>query len=281
MSDVTFLGLGLMGNALAYTILKAGYKITVWNRTQEKMEPFVAKGAEGAPSVISAVDASPVVLVCVDNYTVTKNFMDNEEVKSIMPGKVLVQLSTGSPSVAEDAAVWFNELGADYVDGEILALPEEIGMDDTQILFAGHEPSFRQHEQMLQCLGGDLRFLGENVRAPSALNLGWLCQRFGMILGALHGIKLCASENVSADSYAALFAEGDRVYTLAQTIHANNYMNPSVTVQVWRDVIERIQDQADKTGIDNNFPEFAARILQKAIKAGYAAEDLSALFKVL
>jgi len=281
MSDVSVLGLGLMGSALARAIQKAGNKITVWNRTKEKMEPFIAKGAEGASSVISAVDASPVVLVCVDNYTVTKNFMNNEHVKSIIPGRVFVQLSTGAPAEAEEAAAWYKELEANYIDGEILALPEEIGADDTQILFAGHEPSFRQYEPMLQCLGGDLRFLGENVRAPSALNLGWLCQRFGMLLGAIHGINLCASENVGADSYASLFAEGDRVYTLARTIYANDYGNPGVTVQVWRAVIERIQKQADTAGIDNNFPEFAAAVLRKAIKAGHAEEDLSALFKVL
>ena len=281
MSEVTVLGLGLMGSALARAVLKAGYKTTVWNRTQEKMEPFIAQGAGGASSVTSAVDASPVVLICVDNYSVTKDLLDNEAVASVMPGKVLAQLSTGSPTIAEEAATWFNSLDVHYIDGEILALPEGIGADDTQILFAGHELSFRQYEPIFQCLGGDLRFLSENVRAPSALNLGWLCQRFGMLLGALHGINLCASENVGADSYASLFAESDRVYTLARTIHTDDYENPSVTVQVWRDVIERIQKQANTVGIDNSFPELAAAFLRKGIKAGYAAEDLSALFKVL
>jgi 3-hydroxyisobutyrate dehydrogenase-like beta-hydroxyacid dehydrogenase len=43
MSDISILGLGLMGGALARAFQQAGHKITVWNRSPEKMEPFVAR----------------------------------------------------------------------------------------------------------------------------------------------------------------------------------------------------------------------------------------------
>jgi len=281
MSDVSVLGLGLMGSALARAIQQAGHKITVWNRTIGKIEPFITDGAEGASSVSSAVDASPMIIICVDNYVVTQNFMGKEDVVPCLSGRTLVQLSTGTPRGAQESAAWFKERGADYIDGEILALPEGIGADDTQILLAGHEPAYRQFEPILRCLGGDLRYFGENIRAPSALNLGWLCQRIGMILGALHGVNLCNSENVAADSYASLFPEGDRVHLLARTIDKNDYENPSATVRVWQAVMERIQNQADETEINNKFPDFAAGFLQKAINMGYAEEDISALFKVL
>ncbi len=281
MSDISVLGLGLMGGALARAIQQAGYDITVWNRTVGKMEPFIADGAEGASSVVSAVDASSVVIICVDDYAVTQDFMGADDVESILPGKTVVQLSTGTPTGAQEAREWFKERGAEYIDGEILALPEGIGADDTVILLAGPESVYRQIEPLLQCLAGDLRYFGENVRAPSALNLGWLCQRFGMLLGALHGVNLCNSENVGVDSYASLFPEGDRVHLLARTIHTGDYENPSATVRVWQAVIERIQNQADEAGINNKFPEFAAGILRKGVKAEYGEEDISALFKVL
>jgi 3-hydroxyisobutyrate dehydrogenase-like beta-hydroxyacid dehydrogenase len=68
---------------------------------------------------------------------------------------------------------------------------------------------------------------------------------------------------------------------LARTIHTGEYGNPSVTVRVWQAILERIQNQADEAGINNDFPEFGAEIIKKAIMAGYAEEDVSALFKVL
>ena len=280
MSDVTVLGLGLMGSALARVIQQAGHIITVWNRTTEKVEPFVADGAVGASNVASAVEASPVIIVCVDNYTVTQNLMETANVEPSLSGRVIIQLSTGTPKDAQEAAAWFRKRGADYIDGEILVLPDAVGEDNAQILLAGEKPVYDRVEPLLRCLGGDLRYFGENVRAPSTLNLGWLCQRFGMLLGALHGVSLCESENVSAESYASLFPDGDRVNKLANTIHTEDYGNPSVTVNVWQAILERIKNQADDTGINNDFPEFGAGIIKKGIMAGYAEEDVSALFKV-
>ena len=51
MSDVTLIGLGAMGSALAHAFLRAGHTITVWNRNQSKAEPFVAIGANPATNV--------------------------------------------------------------------------------------------------------------------------------------------------------------------------------------------------------------------------------------
>ena len=280
MSDVTVLGLGLMGSALARAYLNAGHVVTVWNRSEEKTEPLVADGAAGASDIATAVTASQVILICVDNYAVTQSFLDTEDLASQLTGRVIVQLSTGTPSGASKAATWFKERGADYIDGEILALPEEIGSEGAQILLAGPELVYERIKPLLQCLGGDLRYFGENVRAPSTLNLGWLCQRFGMMLGAIHGANICQSESVGIDEYASLFHENDRVHLLARTIHSQKYTSPSVTVRTWRAVLERIQNQAGEAGINGDFPEFAARILDQAVIEGYAEEDVAALFKL-
>ena len=281
MNDVTILGLGLMGSALARACLKAGHKITVWNRTKEKMKPLVADGALGASSVAAAIDAGQVILICVDSYSVSQRLLNTKDVASRLSNRIIVQLSTGTPQAARDASIWFREHNADYIDGEILVLPEDIGSGKAQILLAGPEPVYDLVEPLLRCLGGDLRYFGENIRAPSTLNLGWLCQRFGMLLGAIHGVKLCNSENVSAGDYASLFPETDRVHILARTIQSGNYAKPNVTVHIWQGILERIRNQAHETGINSDFPEFAAGILNKAVMKGYAEEDVAAVFKLL
>jgi len=55
MSDVTVIGLGAMGAALASAFLKDGHSVTVWNRTRAKAEPLVKDGATLVPSAASAV----------------------------------------------------------------------------------------------------------------------------------------------------------------------------------------------------------------------------------
>lgn len=281
MGDISVIGLGLMGGALARTLQQAGHEVTVWNRSPEKMKPYVADGAMGAPSVASAIAGSSFILVCVDNYAVTHSLLGTDDVAPNLSGRTLVQLSTGTPHEARESAEWFSERGVAYVDGAILVLPDDIGKEYAQILFAGPEAAYAKVEPLLQCLGGDLRYVGENVRAAATLNLAWLCQRLGLILGAIHGAHLCESEEIGADAYATMFPDGDRVRMLARDIFEDSYDSPSVTVRAWNEVLQRIQRQAEDAEIDNGFPEFAAGIIERAIAKGYGDEDIAALIKVI
>jgi len=55
VSDITVIGLGMMGAALARAIQRAGHKLTVWNRSADKMQPFIDNGTAAAPDVVSAI----------------------------------------------------------------------------------------------------------------------------------------------------------------------------------------------------------------------------------
>ncbi|MGL5522480.1 MAG: NAD(P)-binding domain-containing protein [Aeromonas veronii] len=94
MRHLSVIGLGAMGSALATTLLKADHPVTVWNRSVAKAAPLQALGATLAPSVGAAIAASDITLVCVDNYAVSQQLLD--EARDAVAGKLLVQLSTGS-----------------------------------------------------------------------------------------------------------------------------------------------------------------------------------------
>ena len=71
MTDISLIGLGNMGAALARTLLASGRSVTVWNRTEAKADPLVAAGAARADTPFAAIAASPVVLACVKNHQAT------------------------------------------------------------------------------------------------------------------------------------------------------------------------------------------------------------------
>src|SRR5690554_719088 len=66
---VSVIGLGNMGTALAEAFMKAGITTTVWNRTPGKAEMLVSKGANLAATPMEAVQASPMVVACVLEYS--------------------------------------------------------------------------------------------------------------------------------------------------------------------------------------------------------------------
>ena len=101
MSDVSVIGLGAMGSALASAQLNSGRSVTVWNRSPQKVSAHVARGAEGAATVSEAVQASPVIMICVDNYTVTNTLLGTDTVIPALSDRTVIQFSTGTPKEAE------------------------------------------------------------------------------------------------------------------------------------------------------------------------------------
>ncbi|MBT2761403.1 NAD(P)-binding domain-containing protein [Paenibacillus sp. ISL-20] len=107
---VTVIGLGSMGSALAAGYLKAGYPTTVWNRSVGRADDLVAAGANRAATVSEAIEASPLVIICLLDYRTVSGLL--EPVGALLEGKVLVNLTTGTPEEAREMARWAEARGA-------------------------------------------------------------------------------------------------------------------------------------------------------------------------
>ena len=105
MSDISVIGLGLMGTALASTLQSSGHKLTVWNRSVEKMQPLLAQGASGASSLTDAVQASQVILICVSDYKLTAELFGSEDVSSHLSGRTVVELSSAAPKETVESEI--------------------------------------------------------------------------------------------------------------------------------------------------------------------------------
>ncbi len=281
MSDITVIGLGLMGAALARAIQRAGHDLTVWNRSPVKMQPFIDDGVAAAPDVVSAITASPVILICIDNYEATKAMLRSDDVTPLLAGRSVVQLSTGTPREAHESAEWMKAHDVSYLDGAILAGPSNIGTDKSLILLSGEEEAHERIGGMLECLGGDVRYLGTNVRAASVLDLAWLCESYGRFLAITHAACVCESEGVAVDALATLFDEDSPTRRDANVIHSADFENCTATLQVWGAALQRIRTQGEDAGINTDFPDFVSSLFKKAVDAGYGAENVMALVKVL
>lgn len=281
MSDITVIGLGLMGSALARAIHTAGHQLTVWNRSPEKMQPFVDDGIAAAADEASAIKASPIILICIDNYEVTHALLNNAIIAPLLAGQTVVQLSTGTPREALETAQWMKQHEVSYLDGAILAGPEDIGTASGQILLSGDETAYSKAGKILDCLGDDVRYLGANYRAAATLDLAWLCDSYGRFLAVAHAARICESEDVGFDNFASLFGEDSPVRHYAEVIHSGDFENCTATLQVWSSALERIQTQGRDASIDTGFPDFVDHLFKKAIKAGYGEENVMSLVKVL
>jgi 3-hydroxyisobutyrate dehydrogenase-like beta-hydroxyacid dehydrogenase len=182
-TDVTVLGMGAMGRALAATLVASGRSVTVWNRTPGRSAP----GAVVASTVAEAVAASPVVVVCVVDNAAMRSFLDPSQ----LDGRTLVNLTNGTPSQAREAA----KLYPSYVDGGIMAVPPMIGGPGSLILYSGSSAAFAAVEPILQ-VWGEARYLGEDPGRAALYDLALLSAMYGMFGGVYHALALTASEGV-------------------------------------------------------------------------------------
>jgi len=281
MSEVSVIGLGNMGSALAHVLQENGRAVTVWNRSPEKAAPLVEMGTVLAPSAAAAIASSPLILVCVTNYAASNQILG--EVVPNLRGKLLVQLTTGSPQEARASEAWAHEHEAEYLDCAITGSPGSIGTPSAHILIAGRDAVFRKAEPIMRVLASNLDYKGEPIGLASAWEMVFIMHYYGMFLSLFHSVQICQAEGIPLEQYITLLGEQGKNYEkwLCENIHAGNYQETSSPLELWAGGIQQIARHAQASQIHAEFPQLVARLFQQAMHAGYGREEVSALFKVL
>ena len=284
MTDITVVGLGAMGSALARALLEASFSVTVWNRTEEKAAKLVELGATSSTRFQDALSASSKVIFCLPSYEATAQLFKSDETSSSLADRTIIELSTASPKEAAKAEVWFSERSASFLAGAILCWPGNIGTESGKIVIAGNQFTFAECEGELKALAGGLRYLGSNIKAPSTVDIAFLSRTLGIIFGSIHGALVCEAEGVSVSEFTAILPPGDRAVALTETIANGTFEEISdagASVDVAWAAIRQLQQQAKDAGINCELPDLMASWVNRAQKAGFGSQETAAVIKSL
>lgn len=196
--DITIIGLGVMGTALARTPLKNGYNVTVWNRSPEKSEALGNEGAKISATCTDAFAVSSTVMICIKSHTDTKAILKSAQ---SLANKSIIELSTGSAPEAESLYQWANEHGAKCLIGMICTFPRGIGEQDSTIVTVGSESLWDSSKDRLKILAGKSSYIGDQVGSLAILYSALFLPRQGFMFGMIYGALLCKKAGVSMDRY--------------------------------------------------------------------------------
>nr|WP_132567603.1 NAD(P)-binding domain-containing protein [Rhizobium sullae] len=287
--SITILGTGRMGSALARALLHAGHRTTVWNRTIQKAEPLAALGATVAPSVLEAVNAAEIIIVNLSDYPATAAIMRNDAIAAAVRGKLIVELTSGTPHGAREAAEWWAEHGASYLDGAIMATPDFIGTDAGTILVSGSSQAFDTNEDMFRALGGNVQHIGEESGRANALDSALLALMWGALFGTLHAIAVCQAEEIDLGELTqqwtatAPVVEG-LVADLIKRANAGRFASDDETlssISAHYGAFQHLLELMEAREIDRSVVLGYDAIFQRAIAAGQLHEDFAALSQFL
>jgi 3-hydroxyisobutyrate dehydrogenase-like beta-hydroxyacid dehydrogenase len=283
-SDVTVIGLGLMGSALARAFLRAGHRTTVWNRSPAKARPLVTEGAVLAGSARDAVAASPLLVVCVRDPDAVREVL--EPVAGELVGRALANLTSGSSEQARALAGWTAGHGADYLDGAIMMTPPGIGAPDTLILYGGPRAAFDVHEPVLRALGGATTHLATDPAVPSLYDSALLGLMWSSLNGFLHALALVGTEGVTATEFLPfatgwLRAVGSFMPGIAQQVDAGAYPGEEATLETQLPPARHMVHESELRGVNATLPRFTRDLIERAVHRGHAGDSYARLIEQL
>ncbi|GAB2894218.1 NAD(P)-dependent oxidoreductase [Streptomyces mayteni] len=283
---VTVLGLGAMGTALARTLLAAGHQVTVWNRTGTRAEALATEGATVADTPAAAIAASPLAIVCVLDYTAVRETL--EPAATTLAGRLLVNLTNGTPAQARETAAWAAEHGVDYLDGGIMAIPPMIGHPGATLLYSGSRAAFDAHEKTLERLGV-AAFLSDDPGTAPLYDIALLSAMYGLFGGALHALAMVhpgegrATEFTSTLLLPWLQAMMASVPEFARQLDSGEFgtraANSNLAMQAA--AYGNLLDASAAEGVDPLLVRPMGELLHRAVAAGDGNRDVPALATLL
>jgi 3-hydroxyisobutyrate dehydrogenase-like beta-hydroxyacid dehydrogenase len=162
--SVGFIGLGLMGRPMAKNILKAGFPLTVWNRTPDKAADLVAAGARLAANPREVAASSDVLMTIVSDPPALESvlFGDHGAMAALRKGSILVDSSTVSPDLARKVAAAAGKEGVKFLDAPVTGGTWGAEKGEIVFMIGGPEPVFQEVKPVLEAMGKKFFLLGPN-----------------------------------------------------------------------------------------------------------------------
>lgn len=162
ISRVGFVGLGIMGAPMAANLLKAGYTVTVWNRTASRAEPLAEMGATVAGSPAEVAAASEVTVSCVTNSPDVEAIAlgPGGIAEGAASGSAYIDCSTIAPAVARKVAEEMAARGVDMLDAPISGGDVGAKAGTLAIMVGGEAEVFERCLPVLQAMGKTIVHVG-------------------------------------------------------------------------------------------------------------------------
>ncbi len=278
---VTVFGLGAMGSALAGAFLEGGYPTTVWNRSAGKADVLVARGALRAASLPDAVGASPLVVVCASDYAAAREILEPLDEVAVS-GRALVNLTTGTPDQARRMAGWAVERGAAYLDGGILADPEQIGTPGARFYYSGSREAFEAHRRTLEVLGEDATYYGEDAGLASVYFMALIGLSYQIWIAYLDALALVGAENVDATAFApsatgVLTPTVGLLEAFARAVDAGDHPPIAGPLSTHAALMDDLIDSWRARGIDVGRLEHVKSLVDRGVAEGHGSDGFSSL----
>jgi 3-hydroxyisobutyrate dehydrogenase-like beta-hydroxyacid dehydrogenase len=205
---IGFLGLGRMGQPMAENLLKAGYRLKVYNRTASKMEPFIAQGVESASHPgATLVTGGIVVSMVSDDAALEEIVRSTGFLEHLGPGGIHLSMSTVAPPTSQNLAQLHARYGSYYVDAPVFGAPQVAAAQQLWICEAGPQAAKERVRPVLEALSQGIFDFGETVGAANLVKLGGNFISFAAVQALREVLSLGQKSDIDPMNIVEMFTQ--------------------------------------------------------------------------
>lgn len=278
-SPVGVIGLGLLGSALCHRLLDANYEVRCFNRTKEKAEPLLQRGALWSDNPLEECQQ---VVVCLFNSAAVRECLGTMA-GAFRPGQVVLDATTGGPDDATEIGTRLAEAGVSYLEMPIAASSEQTRDGQATAFIGGPKATFEDNRDLIDAMVSAAHYVGDWGAAAKfklvnnlILGLNRVALAEGLVLSerlgldnrrTLEVLKQCNSYSGVMDTKGTKMVEGDFTTQARLAQHAKDV----------RIILEEAANRNQKLPLS----ETHLMLLERGETAGMGDLDNSAIMRVL
>jgi 2-hydroxy-3-oxopropionate reductase len=279
---VGFIGLGIMGRPMAKNLIRAGYKLVVYDK-YAKIDDLTALGAEGADSGKETAAHSDVVITMLPNSPHVKEAIlgPGGVIEGIRPGSTVIDMSSIAPAVSQEVAAALKTGGVNFLDAPVSG-GEPKAIDGTLAIMAGGDQGvFDTVKPILEKMGSSVVLVGDvgagNVTKLAnqiivALNIAAVSEAF--VLAAKAGVRPQAVFDAIKGGLA-----GSTVMNAKVPLILDGGFKPGFRIELHIKDLQNALDTAHGLGVPVPLTAGVMEILQALKTDGEAASDHGAIVR--
>ncbi len=282
--NVALLGLGTMGAGMAANLLKAGFSLTVYNRTSAKAQVLVGAGAHFASTPAAAAKgASVIISMLADDAASREVWLGEEGALEAAEDAILIESSTVSPAWIAELAAVAAQRGSDFLDAPVTGSRMQAEAGQLSFLVGGSEAALEKAAPVLKAMSKEIVHLG-SVGSGAKMKLinNFLCGvQVASLAEGLTWIERSGLDREKALSVLKSGAPGSPLLGAISARMVSKKYDVNFLLRLMTKDLLYAQNEATDCNVDLKTAKVARSLFEVAIAQGFGDEDMSSVIEPL
>lgn len=281
--DVSVLGLGAMGTAMAKALVAGGKRVAVWNRSRSKAELLEEHGAYRCESAAEALLASPVSIVVLLDNNAVNDVLAAVDQEAVFRDRTIVNFTTCSQEESEALDRLIAAMGGQHVKAAIVSYPRNIGHPESYGIYTGAEVAMSRCKDLVEVLAPHSIVLPQEDAA--ALSVALHAYSFAAMtafyeaIGSSKHLGMAPSSMARLVGDASRFFLADAIQDAIRRVEADDFDGDQARLDVHATAFEYLAGALRSQGANAPVFEAVCEATNRASEMGYGDNDIAAMIK--